>query len=146
MRNEKACEHHLQHDEEQNRIQSIESSNGTKSRDIMVVIGKTVITSPLVEFKITTQGTGKGQTDDRIIHQFDEAENFIGKRTQSEIDDLAHDPAHAGSTRQIDIEKGKHEARVGLELEEMKKLDGPITRDPSGIYRCKRASLGCQVL
>ncbi|OME24219.1 hypothetical protein BSK47_03175, partial [Paenibacillus odorifer] len=78
------------------------------------------------------EGTGKGQTDHRLVDQFDEAENFIGKRTQSEIDALAHDPAHAGSTRQIDIEKGKHEARVGLELEEMKKLDGPIARDPSG--------------
>ncbi|WP_413366221.1 hypothetical protein [Lysinibacillus sp. 3P01SB] len=58
--------------------------------------------------------------------------NYTGGRTKAELDELAHDPAHAGSTRQIDMDKGKHEARVGLELEEAKKLDGPITRDPSG--------------
>jgi D-ribose pyranose/furanose isomerase RbsD len=34
MHHEKACEHHLQHDEEENRIQGGESSNGTQSRMI----------------------------------------------------------------------------------------------------------------
>lgn len=38
------------------------------------------------------------------------------------------DPAHSGSTRPIDIEKGQHEARVGLELEERGDLKN-ITRD-----------------
>lgn len=47
------------------------------------------------------------------------------------MESLALDPAHSGSNRPIDIEKGQHEARVGLELEERGKLKN-IVRDPTG--------------
>lgn len=45
---------------------------------------------------------------------------------------MANDSAHVGSKRQIDIEKGIHERRVGLDLEKSGKIEGPIVRDPSG--------------
>ena len=56
---------------------------------------------------------------------------YTGGRTEQELKALAEDPAHSGSTRTIDIEKGQHEARIGLELEERGFLKN-ITRDPTG--------------
>lgn len=58
--------------------------------------------------------------------------NYTGGRSQAELDELVNDPAHSGSTRQADIDKGLHEREVGLGLEESGKVKGPITRDPSG--------------
>lgn len=58
--------------------------------------------------------------------------NYTGGRTKAELDALAADPAHAGSKRQIDIDKGLHEQKVGLGVEESGKIKGPLTRDPSG--------------
>ncbi|MFI8709568.1 hypothetical protein ACIGHG_21485 [Bacillus sp. NPDC077411] len=63
---------------------------------------------------------------------YDEAGNYTGGRSQAELDVLADDPAHAGSTRQYDIDQGLLERKVGLSLEESGKVKGPITRDPSG--------------
>jgi hypothetical protein len=62
---------------------------------------------------------------------YDESGKYTGGRTQSELDDLACDPAHKGSTRISDIEKGIHEREVGLGLEENGMIDGPIIRDPT---------------
>lgn len=56
---------------------------------------------------------------------------YTGGRTEQELKALAKDPAHSGSTRPIDIEKGEHEARVGLELEERGSLSN-IIRDVTG--------------
>ncbi len=56
---------------------------------------------------------------------------YTGGRNEQELKALAEDPAHNGSTRPIDVEKGKHEARVGLELEERGVLSN-ITRDATG--------------
>ena len=56
---------------------------------------------------------------------------YTGGRTEQELKALMEDPAHSGSTRPIDIEKGQHEARVGLELEERGDLKN-ITRDATG--------------
>ena len=47
------------------------------------------------------------------------------------MESLALDPAHSGSNRPVDIEKGQHEARVGLELEERGELKN-IVRDSTG--------------
>lgn len=63
---------------------------------------------------------------------YDENGVYTGGRTQEELDMLAKDPAHAGSTRDVDIDKGIHEREVGLGLEERGDLVGPIIRDPSG--------------
>lgn len=71
---------------------------------------------------------------------------YTGGRNQAEMDILANDPAHAGSTRQIDIDKGIHERKVGLDLEETRRIDGPITRDPSGdaeFFDRHGQALGC---
>jgi len=57
--------------------------------------------------------------------------NYTGGRTQEELANLAKDPAHGDSIRPIDIEKGKHEAEIGLDLEQ-KGLLKKIVRDPSG--------------
>jgi len=57
--------------------------------------------------------------------------SYTGGRTEKELKALAEDPAHNGSTRPIDIAKGKHEAKVGLELEERGSLKS-ITRDATG--------------
>lgn len=56
---------------------------------------------------------------------------YTGGRTEQELKDLATDPAHKGSTRPIDIAKGQHEAKIGLDLEEKGKLTD-ITRDKTG--------------
>lgn len=56
---------------------------------------------------------------------------YTGGRTEQELESLALDPAHSGSNRPIDIEKGQHEARVGLELEERGELKN-IVRDSTG--------------
>ncbi|WP_207706006.1 hypothetical protein, partial [Clostridium sp. HBUAS56010] len=58
--------------------------------------------------------------------------NYTGGRASNELDSLAKDPAHTGSNRPIDIEKGIHERTVGLNVEESGKIKGPIVRDPSG--------------
>ncbi len=63
---------------------------------------------------------------------YDKYGNYTGGRTQEELNMLASDPAHAGSTRPIDIEKGIHERDVGLGLEERGDLKRPIVRDMSG--------------
>jgi len=68
------------------------------------------------------KGTGK----------YDINGKYTGGRTQAELDALAKDPAHAGSTRQYDVDQGLLEQKVGLSLEESGKLKGPITRDPTG--------------
>lgn len=57
--------------------------------------------------------------------------SYTGGRTEQELKALEEDPAHFGSTRPIDIEKGKHEAKIGLELEEKGSLKN-ITRDATG--------------
>ena len=56
---------------------------------------------------------------------------YTGGRSEEELKALAEDPAHRGSKRIIDIEKGQHEARIGLELEERGALKN-IRRDPTG--------------
>ena len=56
---------------------------------------------------------------------------YTGGRTEQELRALAEDPAHSGSKRPIDIEKGQHEARIGLELEERGLLKN-IKRDATG--------------
>ena len=58
-------------------------------------------------------------------------DKYTGGRTQEELDELAKDPDHAGSTRDIDIGKGKREAQVGLDMEEQGLLKD-IVREPSG--------------
>lgn len=63
---------------------------------------------------------------------YDDIGNYTGGRNKAELDSLAHDPAHAGSTRQYDIDQGLLEQKVGLSLEERGKVAGPLTRDPSG--------------
>ena len=45
---------------------------------------------------------------------------------------MANDPAHSGSARPSDIEKGLHEREIGLDLEERGELARPIVCDPSG--------------
>ena len=56
---------------------------------------------------------------------------YTGGRTEQELKSLAEDPAHYGSTREIDILKGEHEAKIGLDLEERGALKS-IRRDPTG--------------
>ena len=73
-----------------------------------------------------TQGAGKAVKSDKYSNG-----RYTGGRTEQELKALEEDPAHSGSTRPIDIEKGQHEARVGLELEERGSLSN-ITRDATG--------------
>ena len=56
---------------------------------------------------------------------------YTGGRTDEQLQDLANDPAHAGSTRPSDMAKGQHEAEIGLDLEEQGLLND-IVRDPTG--------------
>ena len=56
---------------------------------------------------------------------------YTGERSEQELKELVADPAHRGSTRPIDIAKGEHEARIGLDLEERGFLNR-IKRDPTG--------------
>jgi RsiW-degrading membrane proteinase PrsW (M82 family) len=49
-------------------------------------------------------------------------------RRQERLEELSRDPDHGGSPNP----KSKHEAEVGLRLEEDGQLKGPIRRDPSG--------------
>ncbi|WP_297429687.1 hypothetical protein [Clostridium sp.] len=57
--------------------------------------------------------------------------SYTGGRSNEEIQSLADDPAHKGANRIIDIQKGMHEAEVGLDLERTGKLKD-IVRDPTG--------------
>lgn len=75
---------------------------------------------------------GGGSTKNTGKLMYDADGNYTGGRTKAELDALADDPAHMGSKRQVDIEKGIHEQKVGLGVEESGKIKGPITRDPSG--------------
>ena len=65
-------------------------------------------------------------------YNYDKYGNYTGGRTPEQMNDLAKDPAHYGSTRSYDINKGLQERKVGLGSEEAGKVVGPIRRDPSG--------------
>ncbi len=55
-----------------------------------------------------------------------EQEVTVPRTREERLEELAKDPAHKG----IVDAKGRHEAEVGLTLEEKGQLKGPITRDP----------------
>ena len=55
-----------------------------------------------------------------------EQEVTVPRSREERLEELAKDPAHKG----IVDAKGRHEAEVGLTLEEKGQLKGPITRDP----------------
>ena len=74
----------------------------------------------------------KKKANESVDSKYDANGNYTGGRSQKDLDALAKYPAHAGSTRQIDIDKGLHERKIGLSLEESGKLKGPIIRDPTG--------------
>ena len=80
----------------------------------------------------SVRGVGGGSEADARGLMYDVNGNYTGGRTKAELDALADDPAHMGSRRQIDIDKGVHEQKVGLGVEESGKIKGPIIRDPSG--------------
>lgn len=104
-------------------------------------VGGAVVAGKVIEYG-TGLGTYKGDIFNKKISLenieggtnslYDDNGNYTGGRSQAELDELANDPAHSGSTRQADIDKGLHEREVGLGLEESGKVKGPITRDPSG--------------
>ncbi|WOO37829.1 hypothetical protein R2R35_04835 [Anaerocolumna sp. AGMB13020] len=77
-------------------------------------------------------GEGHGSSEGTGKTLYDIEGNYTGGRASTELDSLAKDPAHTGSNRPIDIEKGIHERTVGLNVEESGKIKGPIVRDPSG--------------
>nr|WP_242982180.1 MULTISPECIES: hypothetical protein [unclassified Clostridium] len=93
------------------------------------------------ESKANNIGGGKRKqgtlTDTEIGNKYNDWSNnlkdnsYTGGRSTEEIQSLAKDPDHAGSNRIVDIEKGMHEAEVGLDLEGNGKLSD-IVRDPTG--------------
>nr|WP_294495338.1 hypothetical protein [uncultured Anaerosporobacter sp.] len=84
-----------------------------------------------LKLKMTNKG-GSNATKGSGKSLYDSNGNYTGGRNQAELDTLARDPAHAGSTRQYDIDQGILEQKIGLSLEESGKVPGPLTRDPSG--------------
>ena len=75
--------------------------------------------------------TTSPEADTEVEAETSANERYTGGRTEQELRELAEDPAHSGSKRPIDIEKGQHEARIGLELEERGLLKN-IKRDVTG--------------